>query len=165
MYYFWQSFANAFSLWTHAHTLYKPLNLTHPTLFLRSRISVRNKSAWGVNELLITCIMARSNLRRLFSFYTSSNGSHYHVTMTSHDPRMWCYECKVCFVLKLQTSSRTIPCTRAFITLRNDRHVWTGQNSLTGIDKHWVRISLVNYFFNYFFLASKMYLKCLNSGY
>ena len=89
---------------------------------------------------LITCVIVLSHPRRLFSFYTSSNGSHYHVTMTSHnDLRTWCHERKVRFLLKRQTSAHTTPRTRAFITLHNDRWVWTDGNSVTGIDRHWVR--------------------------
>ena len=89
---------------------------------------------------LITYVIARSNPKRSFSFYASSNGSHYQVTMTFHnDPRTWCHNRKVRFLLKRQTSGRTTPRTSAFITLRDDRHVWTGRNSLTGIDRQWVR--------------------------
>ena len=36
------------------------------------------------------------------------------------------------FLLKRQTSARTAPGTHAFITLCDDRHVWTDRNSITG---------------------------------
>ena len=78
--------------------------------------------------LLITCIIVWSNPRRLFSFCVSGNTSHCQSTMTSHihnDPRTWCHERKVRFLLKRQTSERTTPRTRAFISLRDDHHVWT----------------------------------------
>ena len=39
------------------------------------------------------------------------------------------------FLLKRQTSERTVPHTRAFITVRDDRQAWTDQNSLTGIGR------------------------------
>ena len=102
------------------------------------------KKIHGVWEVsfwsIITCVIVRSNLRRLFSFHASSNAGHYQSTMTSHNDRhMWCHERKVCFLLKRQTSVRTTPRTCEFITLRDDCHVWTDQNSLTGIDRHWVK--------------------------
>ena len=40
------------------------------------------------------------------------------------------------FLLKGKPSSRTTPRIREFITLRDDHHVWTDRNSLTGIDRH-----------------------------
>ena len=104
---------------------------------LRHRIfffSLTNNTIWKFNKLqdavlsqkeirnqtfsfsLITCMIARSNPRRLFPFYASSNGTH--VTMTSqNDPRTWCHEHKVRFLLKRQTSARTTPRTRSFITV------------------------------------------------
>ena len=98
----------------------------------------------------------RSNPKRLFSFYASSNESHYRVTMTSHnDPRTWCHEPKACFLLKCQSNAHTTPRTSAFITLRNDRHVWTDRNSLTGIDRHWVRRKFSKLFLH------KLHLKCI----
>ena len=100
----------------------------------------------------------RSNPRRLFSFHVSSNAWHYQNTVTyNNDPRTWCYERKVCFLLKSQTSARTTPCTRTFITLRDDRHVWTDRNSLTGIDRHWAKRM-----FSKVFLYN-LHLKCINS--
>ena len=72
--------------------------------------------------ILITCIIARSNPRRLFSFCASGNQSHNESAMTSHnDPRTWCHELQVRFLLKRQTSMRTAPRTHAFIILRDDR--------------------------------------------
>ena len=60
--------------------------------------------------------------------------------MTSHnDLRTWRHKRKVRFLLERQTSARTTPRTRPFITLRHDRHIWTDRNSLTGIDRQWVR--------------------------
>ena len=79
----------------------------------------------------------RSNPRRLFSFHASSNAGHYQSTMTSRNgPRTLCHERKVRFLLKRQTSARNTPHTRVFITLRDDHHIWTDRNSLTGIDRH-----------------------------
>ena len=86
-------------------------------------------------HILITCVIARSNPRRLFSFYASSNRSHYHVTMTSLEwptYNTWCHERKVRFLLKRQTSARTTPRTCAFNTLRDDRHAWTDRNVSQG---------------------------------
>ena len=60
--------------------------------------------------------------------------------MTSrNDLQAWCHKNKVCFLLKRQTSAHITPRTSEFITLCNDRHVWTDRNSLTGIDRHWVK--------------------------
>ena len=73
-----------------------------------------------------------------------SNTGHYQITMTSHnDPRMWCHERQVRFLLKCQTRVRTAPRTRAFINLRDDRHSWTDRHSLTGIGRQWVRNKIV----------------------
>ena len=111
-----------------------------------------------VYNQLITCVKVRSSLRRLFSFYASSNGSHYHVTMTSHnDQRTWCHERKERFLLKRQTSAHTTPHTRAFITLRDDCHVWTDRNSLTGIDRQWVRRKFGKEFLH------KLHVKCIQN--
>ena len=101
--------------------------------------------------ILITCIIAQSNPMKLCSFHASSNTGHYQSTMTSHnDPRMWCHERKVRFLLKCQTSAHNTPHARAFITLRDDRHIWTDRNSLTGIDRHWVKRKFSKYFFIYY---------------
>ena len=43
---------------------------------------------------------------------------------------------KCIFFLKRQTIARTTPRTHTFITLRDDRHIWTDQYSLTGTDRH-----------------------------
>ena len=103
-------------------------------------------------------MIARSNLRRLLSFHTSSNAGHYQSTMTSlNDPRTWCHECKVRFLLKRQTSVHTTPRTRPFITLRDDHHVWTDQYSLTGIDRHWVKRRFSKVFLH------KLHLKCIQN--
>ena len=96
-----------------------------------------------------------SNPRRLFSFHASSNAGLYQNTMTSHnDPRMWCHELKVCFLLKHQTSTRITPRTCAFITLRDNRHVWTDRNSLTGIDRQWVKLKFSKVFHHKLHLKS-----------
>ena len=39
--------------------------------------------------------------------------------------------------------------------LRDDRHVWTDRNSLTGIDKHWVKRKISKAF------LYKLHLKCI----
>ena len=106
-------------------------------------------------NVLIICVIAPSNPRRLFSFHVSSNAGHYQSTMTSHsDPRTWCHERPVRFLSKRQTSARTTPRTHAFITLRDDCHVWTNQNSPTGIDSHWVKRKFSKVFLH------KLHLKC-----
>ena len=55
------------------------------------------------------------------------------------DSKSWSHERQVRFLLKCQTSTRTAPRTRAFTNLRDDRHAWTDQNSLTGMDRQWVQ--------------------------
>ena len=80
------------------------------------------------------------------------NVGHYQSTMTSHnDPRSWCLEGQVCFVLKFQTSMCTAPCTHAFITLRDDRHPGLIKILSQGkVDNEW-EISLISkyFFINY----------------
>ena len=49
------------------------------------------------------------------------------------------------------------PCTHPFITLRDDRHVWTDQNSLTGIDRQWVTRKFGKVFLH------KLHLKCIQN--
>ena len=94
----------------------------------------------------------------IISFHASSNTGHYQSTMTSHnDSRTWYHERRVRFLLKRQTSAHITPCTRAFITLRDDRHVWTDQSSLTGIDRHWVKHKLSKVF------LYKLHLKCIQN--
>ena len=115
-------------------------------------------------DITITCVIVRSNPRRLFSSHASSNAGHYQSKMTTHnDPRTWCYERKVRFLLKRQTSARTTPRTRAFNTLSDDRHVWTDRNSLTGIDTHWVQRKFSKVILHK--LNPEMHVICLNSGY
>ena len=137
-------------LGVHIHSYAGCIEITHDTsLMYNSCVDCKN---------LITCLKARFNLRRLFSFYAGSNGSHYHVTMTSHnDPRTWCHERKVNFLLKCQTSARTTPRTCAFTTLHDDHHVWTDRNSLTGIDRHWVKRKFSKVFLH------KLHLKCIQN--
>ena len=108
-----------------------PKTSTH--IYRQSLVFLQCITSIELYELLITCVIARSNPRRFFSFYPSTNGSHYHVTMTPHnDLRTRCHEHKVRFLLKRQTSVCTTPPTHhAFITLHNDRHVWSDRNSLT----------------------------------
>ena len=67
----------------------------------------------------------------------SGNRGHYQCTMTPHnDPCMCCHEHQVRFLLKHKTSAMdTALCTSPFITLCDDHHAWTDQNSLTGIGK------------------------------
>ena len=85
----------------------------------------------------------RSNPRRLFLFYARGNAGHYQSTMTPNrdvlTPNRDVMGAKCIFLYKRETSTRTAPRTQAYISLRNDRHAWTDQNSLTGIDKQWVQ--------------------------
>ena len=91
---------------------------------------------------LITCVIAWSNPRKLFSFYASGKAGHHQSTMTSHnDLRTWCHERQVCFLIKQQTSKPTAPRTHAFITSGDNRHTWTDGNSLKAIGRQWVRKS------------------------
>ena len=146
-------------------------------------------------------MIAQPNWRRSFSFYTSSNTGHCHVTMTNgcdagtwlatHPPVFYDRQlsfkmvrkitilvhftlfqtildsfgqaplfkktgnfeilakslvwriCRLCLLLKHQTDVRNAPCTCQFITLRDDRHVWTDQI----LSQLWVTNSLIKYFF------------------
>ena len=120
-------------------------------MWVRLSQNFRNQIRWLI-------IVVRSNPRWLFSFHAGSNAGHYQSTMTSHnDLCMWCRERKVRFLLKRQTSARNTPRTRAFITLRDDRHVWTDQNSLTGIDGRWVERNFGKVF------LQKLHLKCIKN--
>ena len=73
------------------------------------------------------------------------------------DSKSWCHERQVRFLLKRQTSARTALRTRAFIILRDDRHVWTDRNSLTGRDRHWVKCKFSKVFLH------KLHLKCIQN--
>ena len=120
---------------------------------IRSHISLFRL---GFTPTLITCVIAWSNPRKLLPIWREKLRCH--ITMTSHnDPRTWCHECKVRFLLKRQTSVRTTPRTRALITLRDDRHFWTDRTSLTGTDRQWVRRK-----FGKLFLY-KLHLKCIQN--
>ena len=113
------------------------------------------KYTFSINNLRI---IVRSNPRTLLSFHARRNAGHYQSTMTSHnDQRTWCHERKVRFLLKCQTSVRNIPRTRAFVTLRDDRYVWTDRNSLKGIDRHCVerKFSKIR--------LHKLHLKCIQN--
>ena len=84
---------------------------------------------------LITCVIARSNPRRLFPIWREKLRGHYHVTMTSDNDFCvwrWHYRERHSRVsVNAQTIARNAPRIRALITSRNDRHVWTDRNSFT----------------------------------
>ena len=86
---------------------------------------------------LITCVIARSNPMRLFTFLRKQLRGHCHVTMTSvNDFRVWRWhfrERNACVSVGTKTSVRNAPCIRAFIILHNDRNVWTDLNFFTGM--------------------------------
>ena len=122
------------------------------------KVTATGNKIHRVNYLtLITCVIVRSNSRILFSFHAGSNAGHYQSIMTSHNgPRMWYHEHKVRFLSKCISACAT-PSTHAFVTLHDGRQVWIDHNSLKGIDRHWVKRSLVKYFFiNYTKNAFKM---------
>ena len=52
-----------------------------------------------------------------------------------------------------QTIARNAPRFRALITSRNDRHVWTDQNSFTGINTEMIKMLFNSCFFQ------KIYIK------
>ena len=83
------------------------------------------------------CTIGGSNPRRLFSFYASGNAGHIRaqwLLMTcEHDVMSTARQVR--FLLNGQTSEHIAPCTHAFITLRNERHAWSDQNSLTEIGR------------------------------
>ena len=106
----------------------------------RSSRNVINSRVWCVVCTLVWRFKRKCTLRSV----------QWRVTMTSYnDPRRptWCHERKVRLPFKRKTSALTTPRPREFITLRDDRHVWTDRNSLTGINGHWVRHKFSKYFF------------------
>ena len=86
---------------------------------------------------LITCVIARSNPRRLLPIWREKLRGHYHVTVTSDNDFCvwrWYYRERHSRVsVDAQTIARNAPRIRALITSRNDHHVWTDWNSFTGM--------------------------------
>ena len=92
---------------------------------------------------LITCVIARSNSHRLLPIWREKLRGHYHVTMTSdNDFCVWCWhypERHSRVSVNAQTIACNAPRIRALITSRNDRHVWTDQNSFTGMSTEMIK--------------------------
>ena len=93
---------------------------------------------------LITCVIARSNPRRLLPIWREKLRGHYHVTMTfDNDFCVWRWhyrERHLRVSVNAQTIARNAPRFRALITSRNDRHVWTDRNSFTGIGTEMIKM-------------------------
>ena len=94
-------------------------------------------SSWRFCKTLITCVIARSNPRRLLPIWREKLRCHYHGTMTSdNDFCMWRWhyrERHSRVSVNEQIIARNAPRIRALITSRNDRHFWTDRNSFTGM--------------------------------
>ena len=91
---------------------------------------------------LITCVIARSNPKRLFLFYACGNMGHYQSTMTPN--RFYWLQIVMswapsAFSLKMPNKCAYCTAHTSLIKLRNDHHAWTDRNSLTGIDRQWVQ--------------------------
>ena len=92
---------------------------------------------------LITCVIAPSNPLRLLPTWREKLRGHYHVTMTSdNDFCVWRWhyrEHHSRISVNAQTIARNAPRIRALITSRNDRYVWTDQNSFTGMSTEMIK--------------------------
>ena len=97
----------------------------------------------GNYVLLITCVIARSNPRRLLAIWREKLRGHYHVIMTSdNDFCVWRWhysERHSRISVNAQTIGRNTPRIRALITSCNDRHVWTDRNSFTGMSTEMIK--------------------------
>ena len=104
---------------------------------------------------LITCVIARSNPRRLLPIWREKLHGHYHITMTSDNDFCvwrWHYRERHSRVsVNAQTIPRNAPRIRALITSRNDRHVWTDRNSFTGMSTEMIKNAV------FFVFLSKKY--------
>ena len=92
-----------------------------------------------INNLRNSAIQSEEIIFILRMWQRGSLSEHNDSKSWRIDSKSWCHECQVRFLLKRETSARTVPRTGAFINLRDDRHVWTDRNSLTGIDRQWVQ--------------------------
>ena len=94
--------------------------------------------------LLITCVIVRSNPRRLLPIWLKKLRGHYHVTMTfDNDFCVWRWhyrERHLRVSVNAQTIARNAPRIRALITSHSDRHVWTDRNSFTGISTEMIKM-------------------------
>ena len=92
---------------------------------------------------LITCVIARSNPRRLLPIWRQKLRGHYHVTMTCDNDFCvwrWYYRERHSRVsVNAQTIARNAPRIRALITSRNDHHVWNDWNSFTGMSTEMIK--------------------------
>ena len=107
---------------------------------------------------LITCIIARSNPRRLLPIWREKLRCHYYVTMTSDNDFCvwrWHYRERHSSVsVNAQTIACNAPHIRALITSRNDHHVWTDRNSFTGMSTEMIKSMLFSLCF-----CQKIHLK------
>ena len=92
----------------------------------------------------------QSNPRRLLPIWREKLRGHYHVTMTyDNDFCVWGWyyrERNSRVSVNAQTIARNAPRIRALITSRNDRHVWTDWNSVTGMSTEMTRIKNAVFF-------------------
>ena len=106
-------------------------------------------------QSLITCVIARSNPRRLLPIWREKLRGHYHVTMTSDNDFCvwrWHYRERHSRVrVNAQTIARNAPRIHALITSRNDRPVWTDRNSFTGMSTEMIKNAV------FFVFLSKKY--------
>ena len=110
----------------------------------KKRRKGKDKGQKGNKEKLITCVIVRSNPRRLLPIWREKLRGHYHVTMTfDNDFCVWRWhyrERHLRVSVNAQTIARNAPRIRALITSRDDRHVWTDRNSFTGISTEMIKM-------------------------